>query len=76
MSVFVPEDKAANNNVVVVGRKYYMKVLKNEILNSTFQAMLMVFKSISRHVKNSKSKTNKLRAFDETFETDGEFFSL
>ena len=32
--VFVPADKAANN-VVVVCRKYYTDVLKNEILNSS-----------------------------------------
>ena len=36
--VFVPADKAANN-VVIVWRRYYIEVLRNEITNSnTFEA--------------------------------------
>ena len=42
--VFAPADKAANN-IVVVGRKYYIEVLRNEIHICLFQHFLKVFKS-------------------------------
>ena len=55
----MPADKAANN-VVVVCRKYYIEVLKKEILNSTtFQAM---HSSESQIVDRHITATDKLKA--------------
>ena len=57
--VFVPADKAANN-VVVVCRKYYTDVLKNEILNSsTFKSI----RSTESHIVNKHiTSTSKFKA--------------
>ena len=62
VSFFLPADKAANN-VVVVWRKYYIEVLKNEVLNSsTFQA---ITSSESEIVNSHITATNKLKAAAE-----------
>ena len=57
--VFEPADKATNN-VVVVCRKYYIEVLRKEILNSTtFHAM---HSSESQIVDRHITATDKLKA--------------